>query len=152
MLKGSVYQRQLGDPSLPPVASSFVCWSLLLEAAGQIADATLTCLYATWLVDDAGIGSASQSLRIKATELIKQAQRSGTGIDPMVGGDEALAVDLLRRAGRFPEARAALEAATYREPEPILRMVLNFQQGLIARGDTASHSLVEALTRKPTEN
>ncbi len=148
MLRNSVYQRQLGDPSLPPAASSFLCWSLILEASGQIADATLTCLYATWLVDDAGIGSASQTLRRKATELIKRAQRSGTTVDPMVGGDETIMVDLLRRAGRFDEAGAALAEALYREPEPILRMVLDFQRRLIARGDTAAHSLVEALTRR----
>jgi len=150
ILESSQYRRQLNDSGLPSTAASFLCRSQIEESTGQSADAVLSCLCAVWICDDAAIDSASQRYRLKAVDRMRHALKAGQAVDPMIGGDETLMTDLLRRSGRLDDALVALDGALQKEPEPVLRLVLSFQRQLIARGDTTAHSLVEALRKTPS--
>lgn len=149
VVRAAAYQALVADTTRPPLANSFLASSTVLEGGAAFADAGWQAVYAAWACDDAGDDIAATECRLRAVELFASALlvRQEVAIDP--GGADAVIADLLRRAGRFVEAIARVEAINDRPILKPTRRVLRYIAALAARGDRGAHSAAEAppLTR-----
>ncbi len=118
--------------------------SWLLAQLGEFADSGWTSLHAAWVADDLGDFDTARRCRARAIELWKLAKRDGQRFMETTEGEFALAVDLLRRQGEFAEAReTCIEALNEPDLTPLIEDMLRLQLTLIARADTAAHSMNE---------
>ena len=144
----SEYRAVLHGPSrMPKLARQFRAEALLTERAGQLATAANRALCAAWACDDAGEAEAAVECRTLAIGLFVRA--SGGNGRPAKDVPEPdtlnlLLTDLLRRTGRFDEARARCEMALHTKND-VMRAVARFQRALIDKADTAVHRIEEAV-------
>ncbi|WP_238320427.1 DUF2225 domain-containing protein [Methanoculleus bourgensis] len=99
------YREQLDARRYPGVANTFLCWSLIQEDLGAPAQAAWASLHAAWVCDDEGNDVPARICRKRAADLLRRAWEQGERLASQAGADEALLVDLLRRAGRLRERR-----------------------------------------------
>ncbi|RXE57450.1 hypothetical protein ABH15_02980 [Methanoculleus taiwanensis] len=137
------YREQLDDRTYPKLANTFLCWSLIEEDTGLPAKAAWACIHAAWVCDDQGNDVAARLCRKRAATLMKRARDAGGRLAAQEGGDDAILVDILRRAGRFREARTVLEGALKNGCEPLITDVLQYQKRLIQRSDRTRHTIDE---------
>jgi hypothetical protein len=140
------YQMQLNDASLPAMANAYLCWSLLLQHERHTAEAARAALYATWICDDdSEYRNRSSVLRRETVALIQQANRQGTGVGWAGFSDDALVIDLLRRAGELQQAGQLCAEALEKELDERTHALLLFLDELIEDGDVFRHTIHEAL-------
>jgi hypothetical protein len=144
-LRGRGYQAQLTDSQAPRLAASFLCRSMIDEANGNLAEATWALIHAAWACDDADNEVAARACRGKAADMLVRAEAQGQPICQLPEEGWAVLVDLLRRAGKMPEAREAAESNRAAVAAGQVLQVLDFQRELILRQDTRCHTLEEAL-------
>ena len=144
VVRTAAYGALLADATRPPLANSFLASSVVLEGCAAFADAGWQAVYAAWACDDAGDDPAASECRLRAVALFADAilARQEVAVDP--GGADAVIADLLRRAGRFEEAIARVEAVNDRPILKPTRRVLRYVAALAARGDRGAHSSAEA--------
>ncbi|MBN1209666.1 MAG: hypothetical protein JXB05_32760 [Myxococcaceae bacterium] len=143
------YQRQLHAAGTPPLAARFLCAALLSDAAGQPAKAAQQRLYAAQAFEEAGeVALARQYNSAVADALLSRRKVLLHWRDREAdwrGSEAVVLVDVLRRAGRFDEARREVEAALRKRVSSIVKELLRFERSTIERGDTGPHSQTEAL-------
>jgi hypothetical protein len=140
------YQARLKDKRCPAKANEFLCQALIAKHLGGMQVAAWSTLHAAWICDDSA-KHAQQAIECRkaALALLLEAERAG---DPMFddpAGSGAMRVDLLRRSGDFPAARAAVDSMIVGADEGIIRSILIFQKHLIEASDTAAHLVSEAV-------
>lgn len=118
---------------------AFLRHALLCEAAGDRAEAAGAVLQAAWVRDDAGTD---------ATGLRHRAAALWAGGDTMQ--DALRVLDVLRRAGDPAAAAQAARLLARAELGETDRAVVEYQQGLIAAGETGRHLMSSAL-RPPAQ-
>lgn len=117
--------------------SPFLRWAMLAEALEEPDEAAPAVMQAAWALDDANDPEGAAALRRRAAQLWGQ----GTTVQ-----DALRVLDAWRRTGDLDAARAqAAHLAARPALEDTDRVVLHFQEGLIATGDTARHLLSAAL-------
>ncbi len=141
ILDGEEYRRQLADERYPELARAFLCASLVLDEVGQAAEATWSAIEAAWACDDADAGDAARECRTRALTLMEKALATGEPLAEDEASHGAIATDLLRRAGRFDDARDRAVATLDGDVPPIVRAVLELEVQLIERRDDRVHSL-----------
>ncbi len=121
----------------------------MAEAAeGCLAKAGWTALVAAWACDDLGASDeqAARRCRLRAVELWSQAEEVGqTIVEQGFGATQLLLADVLRRAGRFEEARSRCHRGLSGRPEEPFRSLLEFEMELVSNEDTAAHSVSEVV-------
>ena len=139
------YQALLRDLRFPYLARMFLCLARIEEAAGNLSNAGWAALHAAWACDDAGpdFASAAVECRNRAVALFLKARKQGQPFLPEPGAEEALLVDLLRRAGRFDEAEAEIQRGLEKAASNFLRRLLMFQRRLCRAQDTRVHRMDE---------
>lgn len=143
-VRSEPYARQWADATLPELARKFQCWSMVLEAAGEFAGAGWSSVHSAWACDDASRPPGARGSRLRAVDLFGWARSAGQTFAPQTGAEEALLADLLRRAGDVEQAAEFCRAGLAREPEPLLRSILELELRLIAEGDRGRHTVAEA--------
>jgi hypothetical protein len=138
------YRWQLDARGFPDIANTFLCWSIIQEDLGDPAQAAWASLHAAWVCDDEGEDVPARVCRRRAADLLQRAREQGERLAPLEGADEALLVDLLRRAGRFREARAVAARVLDQDPQPLIADIMRLQIRLIAASDRAAHTVAEA--------
>ncbi|HOB18050.1 MAG TPA: hypothetical protein PKK74_05080 [Candidatus Methanoculleus thermohydrogenotrophicum] len=138
------YREQLDSRKFPRVANTFLCWSIIQEDLGAQAQAAWASLHAAWACDDEGDDVPARICRKRAVNLMRRAWEQGERLAPQAGADEALLVDLLRRAGRFREARAVAKEVIEQNPHPLITEIMRFQIRLVAASDRGAHTVAEA--------
>jgi hypothetical protein len=138
------YREQLDVKKYPQVANTFLCWSIIQEDTGTPAKAAWACIHAAWVCDDQEADVAARVCRKRAVDLVRRAWDRGERLAGQEGADEAIMADLLRRAGRFREARALVEARLGRNPPPLIADIMRLQQRLIDRSDRNAHTVADA--------
>ncbi|MBC7248310.1 MAG: hypothetical protein H5T73_11115 [Actinobacteria bacterium] len=151
LVKGDRYRKLRNKRSYPILARDFLCWSLLAENAGKDLDAAWAALYAAWVLDDHENARGAAECRGRAADLFLQARKKRRNPCRRTGESELLITDVLRRCGRFDEARELCEKALLRVPAGMMEKVLLFEWKLIRNRDTERHTVDEALScwRKP---
>lgn len=138
------YREQLDSQKFPGVANAFLCWSIIQEDLGVPAHAAWAALHAAWACDDAEDDVAARVCRRRAADLLRRAWEQGDRLASRAGADEALLVDLLRRAGRLREALAVAKKTLEQNPEPLITAIMRFQIRLITASDRSAHTVAEA--------
>ncbi|MDV2481354.1 DUF2225 domain-containing protein [Methanoculleus sp. Wushi-C6] len=138
------YRWQLDNRKFPAIANTFLCWSIVQEDLGSPAQAAWASLHAAWICDDEGEDVAARVCRKRAADLLHRAWDQGERLVPQDGADEALLADLLRRAGRFREARAVVAETLEKNPQPLIADIMRLQGRLIAASDRGAHTVAEA--------
>lgn len=138
------YRAELEDPSLPVKAREFVCYALILEHAGQHADAGWSMLHAAWVCDDEDNEAGSKSCRRHALEAWKRGKQKSENFGDDLASEFALAADVYRRAGDFEMAVVTCSEALDMEDLPSgMELLLRRQKSFIERRDSGRHSLAE---------
>jgi len=138
------YRWQLDARKFPGIANTFLCWSIIQEDLGFPAQAAWASLHAAWVCDDEGADVPARICRKRAADLLRRAWEKGDRLAALEGADEAVLADLLRRAGRFREARAVVAEALEKHPQPIIADIMRLQARLIAASDRGVHTVAEA--------
>jgi len=138
------YRWQLDARKFPGIANTFLCWSIIQEDLGFPAQAAWASLHAAWVCDDEGEDVPARICRKRAADLLRRAWEKGDRLAALEGADEAVLADLLRRAGRFREARAVVAEALEKHPQPIIADIMRLQARLIAASDRGVHTVAEA--------
>lgn len=145
IVRGPEYLRQRADPSYPELANRFLCKALLDQGRGDHAGAAWAQIHAAWACDDAGRAGQANACRRGAVALIQRNLDGGSGLSEQPGAGLAIHLDLLRRSGRFDEARQLLEARRATVNDRVIAQIVDFQQGLITARDPNRHTIAEAL-------
>lgn len=146
IVKTEAYKALLANDRMPKLARRFQRASAVLEHSGPVADAGWQSVYAAWACDDANANDAAMQCRERAIELFDLAIAAGFPIADEGGDDEAIVIDLLRRAERFDDAIARCEKALSSKRPPAVISIIAFEEVLARRGDAAVHTFEEART------
>lgn len=143
------YRAQLRDSEFPETAQDLLCRASLVERLGRPTGAGWHALQAAWACDDERSEGAARRCRERVLELWIRAEEDGTQIvDDGFADTQLLFADVLRRAGRFEEARQRCHRGLSGRPEDPLRSLLEYEIELISREDTEAHSIGEVLGRR----
>ena len=74
-----------------------------------------------------------------------KARENGQWFAEDAGLEEAILVDLLRRAGQFDEALKICLERLKKEPEETVRIILQYQKTLIEKLDSQGHTVSDAM-------
>lgn len=143
------YRIQLTDPTYPELANSFLCAAIINRDSQQFADAVWPLIRAAWVCDDNDMAAQAKTCRLKAANMIALAEEHGQSVVEQEGGGTALLVDLLRRSGQIAQAKQVLTTRRTPDIEGIIASILDFQAVLLDRGDTACHTVDEAMGETP---
>ncbi len=142
------YQKQLNNKVVPGLANAFLCMALLQESLGALDRAGWAAVKAAWVCDDAGKIEAAKTSRIRAADLLKRAVAAGQRFgNAQTGAQEAILVDLLRRAEQFEEAAQQVQVALLLSLEDVIRRILEFQRRLIVNRDSKCYTVAFVLGR-----
>ncbi|HEQ72654.1 MAG TPA: hypothetical protein ENN69_09210 [Spirochaetia bacterium] len=145
VINSEPYRRQLEDPDFPPLANRFLCLGLLNLQAKNEKAAIYNMICAAWACDDAGADAAALKARaLAAAHILALTEIIDGYFMEQPGADQILLADLYRRMGEFTYAAEFARQGLAREPEEIIRMILEFELKLIKREDTAAHTIEEA--------
>lgn len=150
VINSNSYRQQLNNLKFSKLANAFFCYSLIQESAGRHAHAGWSSIHAAWACDDDGSTASAQTCRKRAVNLLQKARESSQRFVEQPGGEGALIVDLLRRAGQFEEALRICDNGLKKKPEKLLADILRFEKMLIGEADNTCHLLSEAT--KESEN
>ncbi len=148
VVRSAKYKEQLADPAMPELANSFLCKSIIDESAGAYTSAAWALIHAAWVCDDGDKPEYAKMCRSKAADMIIKAMDIGQEFAKERGSEIAILVDIMRRAGRFTEARQLIEENRTEIKEDIILKVLTFQELLIDSGDEGCHTIAEAIEEK----
>ena len=144
IVRTPAYQQQFRDPDVPTLASSVLCYAMILEHRALYADAGWAAVHAAWACDDEGSPAAIRC-RERAVPLFRMALEQRQTVARQPGGNEGIFADLLRRSGQDGDALAACRDGLALDPEPLIAAVLRFQQVLIGQGDRKAHTIADAM-------
>jgi len=145
IVKRSEYQEQLKDTTYPEMANTFLCKAMIDYGSENYVKATWALIHAAWICDDSDHIKQARVCREKAIDMITIAEEHGQQVSPQEGGRTAVLVDLLRRTGRFEQARQMIIKDIDTISDYNFRHILDFQIGLIDKQDMSCHSIGEAL-------
>lgn len=148
VVRAPEYKRQLSDPAFPTLANSFLCQALIDSGCGEYSAATWAFIHAAWACDDSGHLDQAVACRQRAAEALARAEEHGEQLTEQEGAGTAILVDLLRRSGRFDEARGAIAERRDTIADDIVLRVLDFQMWLIDQNDASCRTIAEAFTDK----
>ncbi len=139
------YRKIRAKRSYPALARDFLCWSLLAENAGDLLEAGWAALHAAWVLDDEGKEKVAAECRGKAADLFIQAIKKRKKPCKSAGESELLVTDILRRCGRFEDARDMGLEGLDRMPRSFVEKLLLFELERIKEGDTGRYTVKDAL-------
>lgn len=137
------YRSQLKASACPDLANSFLCWSLIQEEESQYKIAGWTAVKAAWACDDVDAVDAARECRRRAITLLEMARQKGQWFADNAGTEEAVIVDLHRRAGQFEEALQLCEERLAMKPDRFIANIMRYQKELIGNRDVDCHSTSE---------
>ncbi len=142
------YKRQLEDPTYPALANSFLCKAMIEHESNDYVAATFSLIHAAWACDDSDQDRQAITCREKAADMIVIAEEHGQQVSQQDGARTGILSDLLRRAGRFEQARQVIEKGRVNISDENIARILDFQIALINQNDRSCHSIDEALEEK----
>ena len=148
VIESQLYQNTLSNPNYPQLANEFKCKAIIDQANGKYADAAWSSLFAAWACDDEGHSAQAIQCRKEAIQILERAQQENQLMMEREIDQTLLLVDLLRRSGQLKQAEQLIASAR-KGPlgEDYLLQILDYQQTLIKAGDTASHTIGEAIEK-----
>ena len=144
ILESEAYIAQLNNKNYPELANSFLCHSMFQVANGEYCAAAGSCQTAAWVCDDEeGFEDQAVECRLRSIELYETAFDED---EPDINAETVtcIMVDMLRRVGKFDEARDLCEETLDGYiSEKIIQGLLEFELELIDAEDIDAHTLGE---------
>jgi len=137
------YQNIVSDSEMPKVAASFLALSYQNEMQEKYHDSVWGAIHAAWICDDENNLESSTKCRKQAISLIEKSNNHNQKFTNQAGASETITIDLMRRSGMHQEALELSAALKTEEFEEIIRQVIQYEEELIAKGDTAAHTISE---------
>jgi len=148
-VRHKLYQAFRGNKVFPEKATQFLCYALILEQSGQLADAGWTALQAAWVCDDQKADEPARSCRRRAIELWKRAKLNGQAFMDNLFEEFALVADVYRRCAEWDEARACVNECLECENLPqVVEALLRRELACIDRRDDSRHNMAELRRQK----
>jgi len=141
IVKSDEYQRQAENSFYPRLGDAFLCEAVIEEKQGDYESAAWSAIHAAWSCDDRGSVEAAQKCRLRAIELIGQAEKNNQAIAAEDGSCDLIKIDLLRRAGEFDQALVITENTLKTDVGDFIRKILQFQKQLILQKDRDCYDL-----------
>jgi hypothetical protein len=135
------YRRQLENRINPELVNTFICEAIIFRADGNMESSAWALIWAVWACDDEGTPEQSVECRKVASDFIVKFRHTFSAPEDVI---TAIAVDLLRRAGRFEGALALISDKEVSDREEPFQKILRFQMALIAKRDMERHTVEEA--------
>ncbi|MBE5997713.1 MAG: hypothetical protein E7240_10365 [Lachnospiraceae bacterium] len=136
MVGSGLYQRILHDSILSENTRKMLLHSMICETAGSLGKAAYSALCAYWSRKEEGI--KDPVILKRAETLYKEYLTKTQDVDAAV-----LLIDIQRQAGNFEEAAETAGSLLPFVQDPYRRAVIRFEQELIFRKDSESHSQAE---------
>lgn len=140
------YRRLLEEDGLPEPARNWRCHAYLLGTAGDHAAAGSAYLSAAWICDDNDLAEPALLCRNAALAEWDLASAAGQRFAQATHTEDAIRIDVLRRARRFEDARRECDRALSERVPAVVLSVLHMEQSLIDSEDDRCHSLAEIET------
>jgi len=125
----------------PRLARSFMTAAFVASQNGDHIGALNLNLFAAWVYDDLHAEKSAGGQRMVAAECLTAAHSVGSRRFDDAGSDEALLVDMLRRAGEFERASEVCREALSQSCNDNVRQVLEYEMFLCEREDSARHTM-----------
>jgi hypothetical protein len=152
IVKGDAFQSfRAGAADFAQPAKKFHSAAFIAAEAGSLADAFHHTLHEAWSHDDSGDTVRAKAASLNAVDLMNQARGEGRCLFEEDGANDAVAADMLRRAGEFDRAVDACRKALPGRCEEAVQRLLSFQLELCKMSDTAAHTMEEVLNRHDQE-
>jgi len=142
------YKTQLGDPTYPELANSFLCKAMVDQGFKDYYAATWALIHAAWACDDSDHENQATMCRKRAADMLIKAEEHGQQVAEQEGASTAILADLLRRSGRLEQARQVIATRRGGITEDIIAQILDFQAILLDRNDMTCHTFAEALEKR----
>jgi hypothetical protein len=143
IINSAQYLSLSNDPGVPRLAGRFARFALLNKDDPEVAG--LALLKAAWVCDDEGEKVQAEDFRCQAADRMLELRPFADDEDRVTPA--AVLIDILRRAGRFDEAKSLIESIrgfSSVTKNEVIFSVLNYQDGLCDRGDTKAHTVADA--------
>ena len=144
VIEGIEYKKQLDNSTYPHLANSFVCKAMIDFRAREYGRAAFAYIHAAWVCDDSNNDDCAAMCREKAVEMLEIAEGHGQRVTEYKAEMTVILADLLRRAGRFEQARRMIETRDNNDAGKEIKSILIFETGLIDKRDTSCHTIEEA--------
>jgi hypothetical protein len=141
----SDYANQLADPAFSELTNSYLCWARLCEGKADHSSAGWGALQAAWVCDDDDRTERSRDCRHRAALSFQRAWELGDSFASDAASEHCIVIDVLRRAGRFAEARQVLDASAKLQLDDLFVRILSLERLLIQAEDATCHTVDEAL-------
>ena len=110
--------------------------SLLVPGRGELARAGWGALQAAWACDEAGEGEEARRCRERALEFWALAEHAAEDVAQLsFAGGQLIQAEVMRRCGRFVEARSRCHRGLSGRPGEPIRSLLEFELELISGED-----------------
>ena len=136
-----------GLGNLSESARKFRTAAFIACELGDYAGAFLRAVHEAWVHDDEKDSIRARAVRLDAVDFLHQVHRGGSRVYAEIGADEAVTVDLFRRAGEFDRAAAICSDVLSKPCSAEVRAVLEFQRRLCDRRDASCHTMDEVFGR-----
>lgn len=134
------YTSQLSSDSYPDTARAFLCYSILMNSAGQYADAGWATLCAAWICDDNRYTDAAIACRSKTLVFFQKARESNQDFAPSGNEEEIYLIDITRRIGNFDQAKKLCTEELKKNLTEKNSDLLTLELELIEKKDSSCHN------------
>ncbi|MBP7882010.1 MAG: DUF2225 domain-containing protein [Candidatus Methylopumilus sp.] len=145
IVNSKTYQNISGSVEMSVTAASFLARSYELEQQQAYSDSAWKAIHAAWICDDNNNIESSIKCRKQAIALIEKANNHGQIFIDQVGANEAIIIDLMRRSGMHQQALELSKSIKKEDIEEIILQIIQYQEVLIAKNDTAAHIMSEVI-------
>ena len=145
IIEGDEYREQLSDKRFSDLVNDFLCEAILAREQPDSGNQFWALLSAAWACDDDANVKGANTCREMASEVALKCQADGAQYAPDAASEAALLVDILRRSGKFEEARKVINDSISAIDHDVVKAILVFQGQLMDRNDRACHTIDEAM-------
>lgn len=136
-----------GLAELPDLARVFRTAAFIAAERGLNAEAFHHTLHEAWVHDDLGDTVRATAARLNAVDFMNLAHQEHETVVDEDGFDEAVKVDLLRRAGAFDRAAEICEGVLTHTRHTGVGPIMAFELGLCRKRDAKAHTMDEVPDR-----
>jgi hypothetical protein len=151
LLRREIYVSQLHDADYPVYANYFLCAALMEEYCERYDRAGWYVVRASWECDDEGFKESADRCRMRAVELFEKAKENGQDFMKQDGADDVVLTDLLRKSGKFGRALSVCNDRLDKNPEDIIKKMLEFEKYLINSKNVGVYSVKDAIEYAETQ-
>ncbi|MDG5815186.1 hypothetical protein QA601_08855 [Chitinispirillales bacterium ANBcel5] len=150
LIQMSPYRKQLNNPLFPETANSFLCYTMLVLSAGQIAEAGWTTLHGAWICDDNGFDESADYCRNKALNLFIKCRDQKESFADSYHEEQLILTDILRRLRRFEEAQSLCDKQLLSCISEDASVLFHFEKMLISETNCKCYSIQDAFEYQET--